>query len=64
MDKLLTLAEAAVQLGVSQSRISQMIKEGRLKAERLGDKEQFVRIRESEVARCEAGRKIPTALLS
>lgn len=61
MDKLLTMTEAAIRLGVSQSRVSQLVKEGRLVQEKFNGG-RVVRIRESVVERFLAEREIPEAL--
>lgn len=65
MDKLLTITEAAARIGVSGSRISQLIGEQKLQAEKFGEGRSGVRLRESVVdayIESRESRKIPEYL--
>lgn len=53
-DKLLSTTEAAKILGVHRSRIHALIKAGRLKADRLGDK--MLVIKESDLKALRVGK--------
>lgn len=60
MDKLLTMEDAAERLGRTKQRVSQLVKEERLKAERFPGR--ALRIRESVLNAYIESTKIPDSL--
>lgn len=65
MDRLLTTSEAAAILERTTSRVTQLIAEGEIEAERFRrGKREHVRLRESVVREYKKSRQIPDALPS
>lgn len=62
MDKLLTVTQAAIRLGITEGRVRQLIEDETISAEHVGTNGRFIRIRESVLKQVQIARAIPESL--